>query len=306
MKIILLTLALFSFQARAGSQIYKINDETWHYPEPTFKQFSRNLPNVYGKFLTYSFKDNWKNLSLLTFSTALLYYFDRDIYTESVSLGKRLGLSQQTGQKKYLSFKGYTLYKGPHDTATALYFLGDGWLHGSITAGFYAVGMYRNDLRAKQTGFQLAQGLLTNILSVQVLKRTTGRESPFRTTKHKRGNWRFFPDQKKYNKDASKYDAFPSGHISTAMTTFTVITENYAEYNHILKPVQYTTLTLLGFGMLNNGVHWASDYPLALGMGYLFGKIAVEQNRNRVKDDDSVTMSPLFTDGPGLMLTKSW
>jgi hypothetical protein len=25
--------------------------------------------------------------------------------------------------------------------------------------------------------------------------------------------------------------------------------------------------------MMNNGVHWASDYPLAIGVGYLMGKV---------------------------------
>ena len=39
---------------------------------------------------------------------------------------------------------------------------------------------------------------------------------------------------------------------------------------------------LLGYSMLNNGVHWASDYPLGIALGYAFGKLAVRNGRTRV------------------------
>ena len=62
------------------------------------------------------------------------------------------------------------------------------------------------------------------------------------------------------------------------MSTLTIITENYPEYP-IIKPIGYTLMTLLGLQMMNNGVHWASDYPLSISMGYYLGKIAVESGR---------------------------
>jgi hypothetical protein len=81
------------------------------------------------------------------------------------------------------------------------------------------------------------------------------------------------------------YDAFPSGHLSTAMMTTTIISLNYPEYKFI-KPLCYTLMGLCGFQMLNNGVHWMSDYPLALAIGYSFGKIAVARGRmQEVKDN---------------------
>ena len=36
---------------------------------------------------------------------------------------------------------------------------------------------------------------------------------------------------------------------------------------------------LLGYAMLNNGVHWASDYPLGIAMGWGFAKLAVARGR---------------------------
>ena len=40
---------------------------------------------------------------------------------------------------------------------------------------------------------------------------------------------------------------------------------------------------LLGYAMLNNGVHWASDYPVGIALGYAFAKIAVRNGRTRVE-----------------------
>lgn len=81
-----------------------------------------------------------------------------------------------------------------------------------------------------------------------------------------------------YFRDVQKYDAFPSGHLATAMLTLTVISENYSEYA-LIKPVGYSLMALLAFQMMNNGVHWMSDYPLALAIGTVFGKSAVSHYR---------------------------
>ena len=39
-------------------------------------------------------------------------------------------------------------------------------------------------------------------------------------------------------------------------------------------------MSLLGWQMLNNGAHWASDYPLGIAMGYLVGKISTRLGRS--------------------------
>ena len=94
--------------------------------------------------------------------------------------------------------------------------------------------------------------------------------------------WNFFPNQKEYHKHVSSYDAFPSGHLAAFMSTLTVITENYPEYP-IIKPIGYTLMTLLSIQMMNNGVHWASDYPLSIAMGYYLGKIAVNSGKKNIE-----------------------
>ncbi|RPJ73597.1 MAG: hypothetical protein EHM20_11975 [Alphaproteobacteria bacterium] len=69
------------------------------------------------------------------------------------------------------------------------------------------------------------------------------------------------------------------------MTTFMILSENYAEYTWI-KPVGYTLMGLLSFEMINNSVHWAGDYPLALGIGYMIGKTIVENGRKKINNEN--------------------
>jgi hypothetical protein len=68
------------------------------------------------------------------------------------------------------------------------------------------------------------------------------------------------------------YDAFPSGHMTTSLAAFIVIAENYPELRWI-KPVSYSLEVLLGISMVNTGIHWYSDYPLAIFLGYSFGEL---------------------------------
>ena len=74
-----------------------------------------------------------------------------------------------------------------------------------------------------------------------------------------------------------------------------------------IQPVGYTLMSLLGFQMLNNGVHWASDYPLALALGYGFGKIAVNGGRRSKLSEDSVRIGPtVINHHPGLQARWSF
>jgi hypothetical protein len=68
----------------------------------------------------------------------------------------------------------------------------------------------------------------------------------------------------------------PSGHIMTATLVFTIIKNNYPDHDYWLTPMEYVWLSLLGFEMMNNGVHWASDYPLGIATGYVVGNIVSE------------------------------
>jgi len=110
------------------------------------------------------------------------------------------------------------------------------------------------------------------------VKHIAGRESPSAATQP-RGRFQPFPNLKAYAAKTSAYDAMASGHIMTATVMFTVIEQEYPQYNSYLYPFEAVWLGILGFGMINVGVHWASDYPLGIAMGYVFGKAAVDLHR---------------------------
>ena len=219
-------------------------------------------------------------------STAVLIKYDQQILDESQRFARRLGLisDEKNGRETYTiidwSPGDYDLpLIIPKNLNSVMYFLGDGLTHLGIIGGLTVYGVRNNDNKALSTASQTLEALLVTGVVVQVIKRTTGREAGFKATEDG-GKWQFFPNQVDYNKNVPKYDAFPSGHLATIMATTTVLAENYPQHKFI-RPVGYTMMALSGFAMMNNGVHWAGDYPLALGIGYVAAQVAVERNRKQ-------------------------
>ena len=125
----------------------------------------------------------------------------------------------------------------------------------------------------------------------QFLKRATGRESPNPRTEY-RGKWSPFPSMRNYTTRTAEYDAMPSGHVMTASLVATVIYNNYPEYSNWILPVSATWVSLLAWEMVNNGVHWASDYPLGLAMGIYYGNYVFNNSRSlKIKKSDSKKVS---------------
>ena len=310
---ILSALFFFSFAGNASAQspaekiasdsipvmTYRICDEVeYQFAKPKPFEFAKNIIPSTGKYFSTTFqRKNFIYIGGMVAGTAVLCLWDRAILDWSYDLGDALGIAHTNNQKTYAeftidigNFRQPVPINGPHDLSTAMYFLGDGFTHLSVAGGFWIAGMIEKDFRARQTASQLAESIIATGIVVQFLKHITGRESPF-AAEFVIGRWRPFPNQVEYAKNVPRYDAFPSGHLATAMATVTVIAENYPEYRYI-RPLGYSLMGILSFAMLNNGVHWFSDYPLSLAMGYAFAKIAVNRGRKvidkRKKPDESV------------------
>jgi hypothetical protein len=155
-------------------------------------------------------------------------------------------------------------------------FLGDGRLQLGLAGVFATFGFINNDSRALCTASQIVEAVFACGIVVQTMKHITGRESPSVASKPS-GLWHFFPNIREYNKHQSRYYAFPSGHFSTTMATLMVISENYPEIK-FLRPISYAFLGILGLSLSNKGMHWFSDFPLGLALGYSFGMIASHQD----------------------------
>lgn len=211
-------------------------------------------------------------------ATAGLLLLDQDLSRGAHRLGRWAGISSNGETAKLASWFPLPY---PTDAGSAMYYIGDGMVPVAMTVGWLGYGLVTQDTRALRATSHLAEGLVGVAIVAQTLKHLTGRQSPSRSTADG-GRWRPLTNPLTYQKDVPAYDAFPSGHMATAMVTVTVLAEDYPEYAGWIHGIGYGLMGALGFQMLNNDVHWASDYPLALAIGYGIGKHAASRGREIV------------------------
>ena len=245
-------------------------------------QFAKNVPlDLYQLGKTSFSKKNLPKLGAILAGTAVLIAFDQHITDAAQQFGRYINLDPSHKFTRVEVFK-VPVIDLPGNLNAAFYFIGEGWPSILIAGGFYSYGLATNDYRALQTTSQLAEMFFTLAITTQFLKRISGRESPFiamgEGSGTPGGEWRPYPNPTYYQKNVSSLDAFPSGHMATVMATITILSGNYPD-NKYIKPVGYSLMGLLGYAMLNNGVHWISDYPLAIAIGYTCGKIALSRGR---------------------------
>ncbi len=219
----------------------------------TWYQMITNIPSDYSKFFTQA-----ANVKMIP---------------------SYLGIAALTGSlmtidQKTWSFQRRLYLRSPldHKTSSFVVNFGNGTYQFLGAALFAGTGLIFNNERALRTGSNIAEAVLTTGIFVQVLKRIAGRESPIASSETG-GDWKLVPSIKQYQKNQPKYYSFPSGHLSTATAILTVIANNYPDEKWI-RPVSYPLLAVLGFSLVNKGMHWYSDLPLAYFLGYTFGNIA--------------------------------
>lgn len=266
----------------AQVRVYKAGAEDLAYSKPAFWATIAKGPRDWLTSVENSFsKESLPWLAAAAASTFVLIEYDEKINSGIRRAGKKLDISTKDKTRPFLKIGKIPVLRGPTDLGSAMYFLGDGWISLGLCAYFETYGLIKDDWRALTTGHQLVEGLLVTGFTTQVLKRATGRETPSAATAP-RGVWRFFPSFGEFQSHRTRYDAFPSGHLATGMMAITVMSENYPE-KKLIKPIGYVLLGALSFQMVNNGVHWASDYPLGLGIGYMVGKAVTANSGLRSK-----------------------
>ena len=211
-------------------------------------------------------------------STAALIAVDEQVLAETRRIAQRVDLppNHPSANLRLGPFK----QPFPTTLGSGLYFLGDGMMSVFVAGGFAIHGALADDMRARRTASEVIESLLTAGTVTQVLKHVAGRQTPSEATVP-RGRWRPFPKLSDYSANVPAYDAFPSGHLASTMSTLTVLALNYPEHRYIW-PVGSVITGVLAFTMVNNGVHWASDYPLGLAIGGIVGKTIVERGRKVV------------------------
>ena len=268
---------------RRAEMYYDIgNGKRLVYTKPRNFGFILNLPKDAATIASTTVKkESVKPLILIAASTGLLLLVDQPIVDGVRQFSDNIHLYGDEKNTNLLNFKlgekDVSLFRLPANVNTAFYQIGQGFPSLMIGAGLYTYGKIKHDYRALSTASQLAEAFILMGASTQLVKRITGRQSPSEA-KTPGGNWHFFPSFSQYQNNTPNYDAFPSGHLATLMSSLTIFSENYPEKKWI-KPVGYSLTGLVALSMINNKVHWASDYPLAIGMGYLCAKTVAKRNR---------------------------
>ena len=255
------------------------------YIQPPNARYLNFVVSDYRDYFATTFRvDNIPYIGAMAIATGFLVDIDQDITDQAQHLGDRLGLKHTNKQKALFKWSlklggksVQTPLNFPQDLESGMYFLGDGIVHSSVAVGLWGYGKAAGDDRAVQTGTQCMEAIICTGVGVQILKHSFGRESPQVATEPG-GKWRPLPNPADYQRHVPNYDAMPSGHIATAMATVTVIADNYPDKRWI-RPLGYSLMGVLMYAMLNNGVHWASDYPLGISLGYAFAKICDQRSR---------------------------
>lgn len=253
--------------------------------KPKFGDF---IPNAFSDIPDFlrrvDPRDHAKDYLTLGLVSAVLIRYDQDILIASQELARRWRVisteDSGTGSRLVARTKLGTMnldLRLPKGINSYFYFIGDGLTTGGIIAGLGAFGSLWDDNRALHTASQLMESSILTGIFVITSKFTFGRQSPNQREKDG-GAWHPLPGGKRYLTNISSYDAFPSGHVATAMSTLVILSENYPE-KFWIRPVGYGALGLLMFGMLNNGVHWAGDYPLGLAIGYVAGHTVIHNRK---------------------------
>ncbi len=269
------------------SMIYKISPDTEliFYKKKKLQAF-RNIPRDFVDFAKFTVKkENIHGLVGLIGISATLIYFDQQLLDNTHKFGNHLGIDSERQFKSLASInyggENISVINIPDNFNTTLYWIGEGLPSLLLGVGIWVYGKRHNDYRALQTSSNLIEAFIVTGFTCQFIKHITGRQSPFLSTSPG-GKWDFFPNQKEYMAHVPNYDAFPSGHMTTLMTTTMIIGENYPEHRYI-KPIGYSIMALVGFSMMHNKVHWVSDYPLSIALGYVYGKIITSRNKKVVK-----------------------
>ena len=261
---------------------YQFKDKWLLYPKPKFFNFLTQAPRTFQHSAIESFsKKSVPAWVAIAWSTSVLAMRDQAMLESVQQFSRFIKLDNSRIYHDVLDFKigkqEVTIYEAPGNLNTFFYQIGEGLPPLLLGAGLAIYGHVNHDYRARSTANQLVQTFVVMGIGTQVMKRMFGRESPFVATADG-GAWRPFPNLKTYQNSVSKYDAMPSGHMATLMATVVVLSGNYPEKRWI-KPVGYSVMSLVGLAMMNNGVHWAGDYPLAIGLGYVVGNVTVKMNR---------------------------
>ncbi|HEY6954707.1 MAG TPA: phosphatase PAP2 family protein [Flavisolibacter sp.] len=190
-----------------------------------------------------------------------------------------------------------------------------GIYEGYTLAALGAYGYVFHNDKMQTTTWLATQAYITGGAIESVLKFLSGRARPYFTDSTKvQAEPTFYGPFYKTPKDPNgrtTNSSFPSGHTTVAFAAATVFAMEY--HNKPLVPiVAYSAATLIGLSRIAENKHWATDVLTGAAVGYLTGKLVVnnyhryaklkapQQKKNTVTFNLQYNMGTLM---PGLTYT---
>jgi len=158
-----------------------------------------------------------------------------------------------------------------------------------FATSYGAYGILFKDSKAVRTMLLSMQAAITAGTWVRAGKMLTGRERPSATYFDFQHDFWWGPFQEFYvsgskiksgakDRGMDCFDAFPSGHTSSAFAVASVFAHQYADKPFV--PIAaYTIASLTGISRLTEHDHWASDVFAGACIGYLCGRQVVKHER---------------------------
>jgi len=259
-----------------GSNYFSLSNQESQRTEDSLRKIDsifelrQELPNAWA--MVTNLPRNWWNTCKYVVSQQGV----KNIFEQTVYAWLLVDTDFESWQIFKKGYEKYPTFKFLCDVGEGI---GDGKTQFGISAAFALYGFATGDTVAKRCASQITEVILSCGAVVQLLKHTTGRESPFVATS-KTGKWVLFPNQIEYAKHVPKYDAFPSGHVATATATYYVIQRNYPEITW-LPYVGIPVISLVAVGLVGTSIHWWSDIPLGIALGYFFANmVSPKENKN--------------------------
>jgi membrane-associated phospholipid phosphatase len=141
---------------------------------------------------------------------------------------------------------------------------GSGFYPVILLGGFYVYGLAAKKQLPRQVALAGVQAFLMTAITTQVIKHLTGRHRP---------NQDDPPDPYLWEGPFKswEYDAFPSGHTSTAFALATIIASVYRDHIWVAL-VSYAFATGTAWSRIYDNKHWPTDVLFGAALGFAIGK----------------------------------
>jgi len=199
-----------------------------------------------GSGITAFKKNDLIKLGIITGSTILLFYVDKDL--------KQFAQNHKSSQNdKIFNFDS---------------FYGNAYNAG-LTFGIYGAGLIFKDKNIRRTGLKSMEAFVFSGMITTVLKILIGRRRPYGGDNHL-----FF----KPFQTESLYKSLPSGHTTVSFAVSTVIAKSVE--NPVWKVFWYSAAGMVGASRIYHNAHWASDVFLGGIIGYTVADFLVKTGNN--------------------------